>query len=97
MSQVLCWLGHGAMWRRLASCPGAEANTSLMGPPQVGTPITAAIRYREAAALGALGLSPYAGSSFHGPPLALAGMHAAGGMLRTAAFALTAATGWPSE
>lgn len=40
---------------------------------QVGTPVTAAIRYREGAQLAALGLSPYAGAAFHGPPLLLAG------------------------
>lgn len=39
---------------------------------EVGTPITAAARYREALQLGWLGLSPYAGGVFHGPPLVLA-------------------------
>ena len=40
---------------------------------QVGTPVTAAIRYREGAQLAALGLSPYNSAAFHGPPLLLAG------------------------
>jgi GPI transamidase subunit PIG-U len=47
--------------------------TQLADPAQVGTPVTAAIRYREGAQLAALGLSPYAGAAFHGPPLLLAG------------------------
>lgn len=48
---------------------------------QVGTPVTAAIRYREAAQLARLGLSPYAGAAFHGPPLLLTGAQLADSLL----------------
>lgn len=40
----------------------------------------------------ALGLSPYAGSAFHGPPLVLAGVHVVSSMLRCAAAAVAAVT-----
>lgn len=58
--------------------------TNAATSSQVGTPVTAAIRYREGAQLLALGLSPYAGAAFHGPPLLLAGAQAVDALGRKA-------------
>lgn len=59
----------------------AGLDTYLESRIEVGTPVTAAIRYREAAQLARLGLSPYAGAAFHGPPLLLAGAQLADSLL----------------
>lgn len=68
--------------------PNNLSNLGLLTNPatssQVGTPVTASIRYREGAQLLALGLSPYAGAAFHGPPLLLAGAQAVDALGRKA-------------
>ncbi len=73
----------------LLTCQPRPNNLSHLALPanpatssQVGTPVTAAIRYREGAQLLALGLSPYA--AFHGPPLLLAGAQAVDALGRKA-------------
>ena len=91
-STAMPMLGAPVVRTKLGA-PEIAAVSCDAGWSQVGTPITAAIRYREAVELAALGLSPYAGSAFHGPPLVLAGVHAVGSMLRCAAAAIAAFTG----
>lgn len=70
---------NAGMWCCCASDGRSQRSTGVFSlsclhmRAQVGTPVTAAIRYREGAQLAGLGLSPYAGAAFHGPPLLLAG------------------------
>ena len=72
ISSVCCRLtcGRLTLLSGTAACPNTAEG---LGPifPQVGTPVTAAIRYREGVQLARLNLSPYAGAAFHGPPLPL--------------------------
>lgn len=62
---------------------------------EVSTPITAVGRYREALQLDLLGLSPYAGGVFHGPPLLLAAVQTIDWILKACFGYLALLAGMP--
>lgn len=58
-----------ALRMALGGCDAASA--ALEGRQEIGTPANSLRRAREGAFLLEMGISPYTGSSFHGPPLLL--------------------------